>query len=64
VYGGNHDKVGWRLIGFPGAYANYYDSVGQNVAFVREPASLADDVHGQVHVAPHIPVRARATKAR
>jgi gluconate 2-dehydrogenase gamma chain len=61
VYGGNRDMVGWKLIGFPGAYANYYDWVDKhNVAFVREPASLADDVHGTVHVAPNIPVRASA----
>ena len=61
VYGGNRDMVAWRMIGFPGAYANYYDLVDQhNVAFVREPASLADDVRGHVHVAPHIPVRASA----
>jgi gluconate 2-dehydrogenase gamma chain len=61
VYGGNRDMVGWRMIGFPGAYANYYDLVDQhNVAFVREPTSLADDVRGHVHVAPHIPVRPSA----
>src|SRR4051812_11108443 len=27
VYGGNKDMVGWKMIGFPGGYANYYDLV-------------------------------------
>jgi gluconate 2-dehydrogenase gamma chain len=29
VYGGNRDMVAWRMIGFPGAYASYYDLVDQ-----------------------------------
>jgi gluconate 2-dehydrogenase gamma chain len=51
VYGGNRDMVGWRLVGFPGAYANYYELVDQHgIAFDRPPMSLAQDASGQVHV--------------
>lgn len=56
VYGGNRDMVAWRMIGFPGAYANYYDLVDQHgMNFDRKPTSLAEDVHGHVHVHPDIP---------
>jgi len=55
VYGGNHDMIGWKLIGFPGGYANYYDLVDQHgLAFTRAPMSLAEDAHGTVHVHPNI----------
>ncbi|WP_028744860.1 gluconate 2-dehydrogenase subunit 3 family protein [Rhizobium mesoamericanum] len=58
VYGGNKDKLGWRMIGFPGAYASYYDLVDQHgMDFRHEPASLADDVNGHVHVHTEIPAR-------
>ena len=31
----------WKMIGFPGAYANYYELVDQHgVAFTRPPMSL------------------------
>jgi gluconate 2-dehydrogenase gamma chain len=60
VYGGNVDKVGWRLIGFPGAYANYYALVDQHgIAFDAPPISLAEDGRGHVHTQPMI--RADAT---
>ena len=53
VYGGNKDMVGWKLIGFPGAYANYYELVDQHgIAFKRPPVSLAQDATGTVHVHP------------
>ena len=29
VYGGNRDMIAWRMIGFPGAYASYYDIVAR-----------------------------------
>ena len=49
VYGGNRNAVGWRLVGFPGAYANYYNEVDQHgLAFEREPLSLADDGRGRL----------------
>lgn len=51
VYGGNKDMIGWKLIGFPGAYANYYEFVDQHgIAFKRPPMSLSQDASGTVHV--------------
>jgi len=59
VYGGNRDMAAWRMIGFPGAHANYYELVDQhNVAFVRAPMSLAETGAGEVHVHPQIPAYA------
>lgn len=44
VYGGNHDKVSWRMIGFPGAYTDFYEWIDQHgVPFTREPMSIADE---------------------
>jgi gluconate 2-dehydrogenase gamma chain len=58
VYGGNRDMVSWRMIGFPGAYASYYDLVDKHgIKIDRAPTSLAEDVHGHVHVNPGIPAR-------
>ena len=56
VYGGNRDMVAWRMIGFPGAYASYYDLVDQHgIKIDRLPMSLAEDAHGHVHTNPGIP---------
>jgi gluconate 2-dehydrogenase gamma chain len=56
VYGGNRDMVAWRMIGFPGAYASYYDVVDQHgIKIDRAPMSLAEDVHGRMHLNPGIP---------
>ena len=56
VYGGNHDMISWRMIGFPGAYASYYDLVDQHgIKLDRPPVSLAQDMHGHVHMDPNIP---------
>jgi gluconate 2-dehydrogenase gamma chain len=53
VYGGNKDMIGWKLVGFPGAYANYYELVDQHgVAFKRPPMSLGQDASGTVHLNP------------
>lgn len=54
VYGGNRDMVGWKLVGFPGAYANYYEFVDQHgVAFHRPPVSLGQGTgRVQLHPAP------------
>ncbi|MDB6085066.1 MAG: hypothetical protein JWN43_2947 [Gammaproteobacteria bacterium] len=58
VYGGNRDMVAWRMIGFPGAYADYYEAIDRHgVKFEREPMSLAEDGHGHVHVDPNIPAK-------
>jgi gluconate 2-dehydrogenase gamma chain len=56
VYGGNRNMVSWRMIGFPGAYASYYDVVDQHgIKIDRAPMSLAEDVHGHIHVNAAIP---------
>jgi len=58
VYGGNRDMAAWRMIGFPGAYADYYDSIDQHgVKFVREPMSLGQDGHKHIHLDPNIPAK-------
>lgn len=58
VYGGNRDKLGWRMIGFPGAYASYYDLVDRHgMDFHAEPIGLSEDVQGHMHVHPDIPAR-------
>ena len=56
VYGGNRDMVAWRMIGFPGAYADYYEAIDKHgVKFERAPLSIGEDGQGQVHVHPEIP---------
>jgi gluconate 2-dehydrogenase gamma chain len=58
VYGGNRDMVAWRMIGFPGAYADYYDSIDRHgVKFEREPMSLGEDGKRHIHPDPNIPAR-------
>jgi gluconate 2-dehydrogenase gamma chain len=50
--------MSWRMIGFPGAYASYYDLIDQHgIKLDRAPMSLAEDAHGQVHLNPGIPAR-------
>lgn len=58
VYGGNRDMAAWRMIGFPGAYASYYDLVDQHgIKIDRPPTSLAEDAHGHIHMDPGIHAR-------
>jgi gluconate 2-dehydrogenase gamma chain len=53
AYGGNRDMVGWKLIGFPGAYGNYYDVVDKHgLAFRQPPISIAQNGHGHGHGSP------------
>jgi gluconate 2-dehydrogenase gamma chain len=58
IYGGNRDKIGWKLVGFPGVAAVYSDFIDKhNVPYNAEPASIADlqqhkvgmDEHGHPH---------------
>jgi hypothetical protein len=45
-------------VGFPGAYASYYDLVDKHgIKIDRAPTSLGEDVHGHVHLQPGIPAR-------
>lgn len=57
VYGGNRDMVGWRMIGFPGAYAAYLNTyTDHGVRFEREPLSIADSQRDhQTHGAMPMP---------
>ncbi len=53
LYGGNHDKIGWKLVGFPGvAAANYVDLIGRHDEPYRvtEPVSILDIEQGRVQV--------------
>jgi len=50
VYGGNKDMASWKMIGFPGAYASFYDLVDQyGVLYTRPPISMGDDGKGKIH---------------
>lgn len=64
IHGGNRDKVGWRLVGFPGVGAAYFRHFRKyNEPYVVEPVSIEDvvsrrarlDEHGHVeheHLSP------------
>lgn len=50
AYGGNRGMAAWSMIGFPGAYGNYYELVDRHgIAFNVPPRSLAEDAQGHVH---------------
>lgn len=69
AYGGNRDMAGWRMIGFPGAYAHYTQWVGRhNVRFNRPPVGIASHrsgdpqergAHGANHGDTRVPASAR-----
>ena len=44
IYGGNRDKVGWKLLGFPGLPATYADKIDayRDKRYVADPQSIAD----------------------
>lgn len=55
VYGGNRDKIAWKLVGFPGIAASYGEYIEKHgVPYNAEPVSIADmqnhavatDAHG------------------
>ena len=50
MYGGNRDKAGWKLIGFPGVPAsNYNDLIDEhNVPYRVEPVSILDVLQERV----------------
>ena len=52
LYGGNRDKIGWKLIGFPGVAASTYnDHLEQhNVPYRVEPVSILDILEGRAKV--------------
>jgi gluconate 2-dehydrogenase gamma chain len=56
VYGGNRGMAAWRMIGFPGAYADYFEAIDrQGLKFDREPMSLGENAQGHVHLNPNAP---------
>jgi len=44
IYGGNRNKLGWKLVGFPGVYGNYVDVIDRYAdrPFDVEPAGIGD----------------------
>ena len=44
IYGGNRDKAGWNLIGFPGVIAVHYQNVEKyrDKKYVAKPVSISD----------------------
>ena len=52
MYGGNRDKIGWKLIGFPGVAASNYNELmdRHNVAYRVEPVSIPDVLENRVKV--------------
>ena len=66
MYGGNRDKVGWKLIGFPGvAASNYAEQLARhNVPYQVEPVSILDVAQGRVKVdAQGYPKHVKSNKA-
>lgn len=56
IYGGNKDMVAWKMIGFPGAYASYYDLVDQHgILYTRPPMSIGENVRGMIMIQPVSP---------
>lgn len=53
VYGGNKDMMAWKMIGFPGAYASFYDLVDHyGINYTRPPMRIGDKRHGVIHLHP------------
>jgi gluconate 2-dehydrogenase gamma chain len=50
MHGGNRDKIGWKLIGFPGVAASNYTKLmtSQNVPYEVEPVSILDVLENRV----------------
>jgi len=45
IYGGNKDKAGWKMIGFPGVMANNAENIkkySDGKRFTADPVSIAD----------------------
>jgi gluconate 2-dehydrogenase gamma chain len=64
MYGGNRDKVGWKLIGFPGLPASNYSELMQDhgAPYRVEPVGILDVVQERVKVdaqgyPKHIPLK-------
>jgi gluconate 2-dehydrogenase gamma chain len=54
AYGGNRDMVSWRMVGFPGAYAQYIDLVElYNLPYTRPPIGMANQSARREHLHGH-----------
>lgn len=54
LYGGNRDKVGWKLVGFPGVAAFYANKITDyNKPYTVPPVSIADVQQGRPVAAGH-----------
>jgi gluconate 2-dehydrogenase gamma chain len=54
AYGGNRDMVSWRMVGFPGAYAQYPDLVDvYGYPYTRDPIGMANQVARHRHIGSH-----------
>jgi gluconate 2-dehydrogenase gamma chain len=44
IYGGNRDKIGWKVLGFPGLPATYADKIDayRDKRYVADPQSIVD----------------------
>jgi gluconate 2-dehydrogenase gamma chain len=43
IHGGNRDKIGWKLVGFPGVHASYANDIERHgIKWSRTPSSIAD----------------------
>lgn len=51
LYGGNRDKIGWKLVGFPGvASGAYAGHVTKDEPYLAEPVSILDIQMGRANV--------------
>ncbi|HKQ23093.1 MAG TPA: gluconate 2-dehydrogenase subunit 3 family protein [Burkholderiales bacterium] len=66
VYGGNHDKAGWRLVGFPGVAAAYTDHVERHgQPYDVEPVGIDDMLGRAVELDEHgHPVHRKLARSR
>jgi gluconate 2-dehydrogenase gamma chain len=54
IYGGNRDKIGWKLVGFPGVAAVYTTLVEKHgVPYNVQPVSIADMLEGRAEADEH-----------
>ena len=54
IYGGNRDKIGWKLVGFPGVAAVYTTFVDKHgVPYNAEPVSIVDILERRAEVDEH-----------
>jgi gluconate 2-dehydrogenase gamma chain len=54
IYGGNRDKIGWKLVGFPGVAAVYTQHVEKHgVPYDALPVSIVDILEGKTVLDEH-----------